>query len=763
MLADQGTAQAVGGGRRAWTAYLLTVALALGSAWLPVRAADPTPTPDPATQRQELEELRQRAAQQRTKIGILDDRQAALATELEALAEELDSLEAGIADAQSRAAEIRITIAGLDEDIAASHARQHAYESAVGQLSRTLYEASHQSGLDRLLSGDLLGYFTQRAYVDRLTGQLRAQIRSLERERKIEEQVLGDLRDERARLEDALDLAADRREKLNQRATAIEQLLDEMAAAEKQIRTEYVAVQVAISETSLTLEQALREQAAIAAKEKAAGSAGAPPPPAPTPDPTAAPSPTASPTAAPSPSPAATPSPGDETSPEPTDGGATPTPEPTDGVATPTPEPIATPSPSATATAAPSATAAPTATPAPAPTSPPGTMTFHGRGTDHGVGLSQWGAYGRAQAGQSHEEILAHYYRNTSLGSLSGAPPSMRVLVADRIAPTSDRPAKVYGWYGPWSIEGRAGPFPSGAYVTMVPSGSSWRAIVRDPSGTVIADFSDAADIMLRPGSDATRLQVWFKPSYYDTYRGSVHLRGRSGVVSAINHVLLEDYLLGVVPAESPSSWPGAALRSQAVAARSYAYVHRRSQANYYYDVHDDARSQVYLGVLYEKASTTAAVHDTAALVVKYGTAVANTLFHSAAGGWTENNENVFVSSTGARLASPVAYLRGVSDRRPDGTSYDSSSSKATWKTATYTLAQLSTIFANDSLTSVGTIQSLDLSNRGVSGRLISVTLRGTLATKTVSGSYFKYVFNVYSPVTDPAMWSTLFDTSPIP
>ena len=296
----------------------------------------------------------------------------------------------------------------------------------------------------------------------------------------------------------------------------------------------------------------------------------------------------------------------------------------------------------------------------------------------------------------------------------------------------------------------------------MTLSGSTWHAIVRDSGGSVIADLADAADITLAPGEAKTRFQVWFKPSYYDTYRGSIRLIGSSGTVTAINTVVLEEYLLSVVPAEMSAGWAAAALRAQAIAARSYAYVHRRS-TTYTFDVYDDSRSQVYLGALYEKSSSNAAVGNTAGVVVKYGTAVANTLFHSAAGGWTENNENVFVSNSGAKVASPVAYLRGASDRRPDGSSYDSASSKATWSTAAYSLSQLSTIFAHDSLTNVGTIKGIDLSNRGVSGRLISVTLTGSTATKTVSGPYFKYVFNVYSPVTDPAMWSTLFATSPIP
>ena len=721
-------AQSSGRARRCtWFTLVVLVAVLAATATLPVQAVDPSPTPDPAALQERLEDLRQRAAQQRAKIGLLDDRQAALASQLDGLAAELAQLEAQVAEARARATEIRTTIERLEVEIGASLARQTTYETAIGQLSRTLYEVSQDSGLDRLLSGDLLGFFTQVAYVDRLTGQLRTQVRALARERAAQEQVVADLGAEQERLAETERLASIREAELNEQAATIEELLDKMAAAEQAARKQYSQTQVAISETSLTLDQALREQAALAAKEAAGTGGGAPPP-------TPAPEPTAAPTEAPTASPTDTPP-----------GGGPP----------------GTPDPDATATPAPTASPVPTATPTPIPSNPPGTVAFYGRGTDHGVGLSQWGAHGRAKAGQSHQEILAHYYQNTTLGTLSGAP-VMRVLVADHIAPTSDRPAKVYGWSGEWSIAGRGGPYPAGAYVTMVPSGSSWRAVVRDGTGAVIADLADAADIMLTPGSDATRFQVWFKPSYYDTYRGSIRLISGGGTVSAVNHVLLELYLLSVVPAESPASWPAAALRAQAIAARSYAYVHRRS-SSYNFDVYDDARSQVYLGSLYEKTATNVAVADTAGVVVKYGTAVANTLFHSTAGGWTEHNENVFVSSSGAKLASPVAYLRGVSDRRPDGSSYDSASSKATWSTALYTLSQLSAIFANDSLTNVGTIQSLDLSNRGVSGRLISVTLRGSAATKTVSGPYFKYVFNVYSPVTDPAIWSTLFGTYPIP
>ena len=61
------------------------------------------------------------------------------------------------------------------------------------------------------------------------------------------------------------------------------------------------------------------------------------------------------------------------------------------------------------------------------------------------------------------------------------------------------------------------------------------------------------------------------------------------------------------------------------------------------------------------------------------------------------------------------------------------------------------------------TLTALDLRDRGVSGRLISVTLIGSDGTKTVSGEVFRSIFNAGRPPADPMLRSTLFDTAPIP
>ena len=73
----------------------------------------------------------------------------------------------------------------------------------------------------------------------------------------------------------------------------------------------------------------------------------------------------------------------------------------------------------------------------PQPTSVPGEALFviSGRGWGHGVGMSQYGAYGMANAGRTYAQILAHYYTGTELGP---APTTdVRVLLAESAPATT--------------------------------------------------------------------------------------------------------------------------------------------------------------------------------------------------------------------------------------------------------------------------------------------------------------------------------------
>ena len=386
---------------------------------------------------------------------------------------------------------------------------------------------------------------------------------------------------------------------------------------------------------------------------------------------------------------------------------------------------------------------------------------FYGRGYGHGVGLSQYGARGRALAGQSAAEILAHYYMGTTIGTIPTDTP-IRVMLLDNFAPTAAAPLTIYGRGGVWTVGGIDLEFPADARLRVFPptSTTGWRAVVNTAGGQVLFDGPAAPDFQVAPVTDATTIQLFSKPTTNDLYRGTLRIKISGSTLDAINLLPLETYLRGVVPSEMPTSWPLEARIAQTIVARGYAAYHLVAGGTF--DVFDDTRSQVYLGVRREHPDADAVILATAGQVVRSGSSIANTLFHSTAGGWTENNENVYVSATGAKVAGVYSYLRGSSDRDPSGASYDAAAPFATWQTRAYTVAQLSSYFAKDSRTNVGTITAFDFRNRGVSGRLISVTLIGSTGTKTVSGSIFVAVFNAWRPSADPILRGTLLDLSPI-
>ena len=51
-------------------------------------------------------------------------------------------------------------------------------------------------------------------------------------------------------------------------------------------------------------------------------------------------------------------------------------------------------------------------------TEDPSGLRLYGRGWGHGLGMSQWGAYNLAKQGVNYQQILAHYYRGTSLARM---------------------------------------------------------------------------------------------------------------------------------------------------------------------------------------------------------------------------------------------------------------------------------------------------------------------------------------------------------
>ncbi|MFC4776489.1 SpoIID/LytB domain-containing protein [Paenibacillus sp. GCM10023252] len=134
------------------------------------------------------------------------------------------------------------------------------------------------------------------------------------------------------------------------------------------------------------------------------------------------------------------------------------------------------------------------------------------------------------------------------------------------------------------------------------------------------------------------------------TYRGGFELSGFNGQMAVINELPFEHYLYSVVGGEMVASWPGEALKSQAVAARTYAlYQGMKFQVAH---VVDSVLSQAYNGIRSEKPSTIEAVDATAGEVMLYKGKLIEALFSSSAGGASADAAEIW--------GNAVAYLKSV-------------------------------------------------------------------------------------------------------
>jgi stage II sporulation protein D len=148
----------------------------------------------------------------------------------------------------------------------------------------------------------------------------------------------------------------------------------------------------------------------------------------------------------------------------------------------------------------------------------------------------------------------------------------------------------------------------------------------------------EVSEIRLVPRTTEAVIYAGSKP-----YRGSLEVKWRRPGLMVINTLDLEAYLYGVVPKEAPTQWEMAALRAQAIVARTYALYKRARQANRDYDVAAQyIRDQHYDGYAAEHHRTTQAVNDTAGLVLMCQGALIPAYYHAESAGYTEDSEQVW-------------------------------------------------------------------------------------------------------------------------
>lgn len=155
-------------------------------------------------------------------------------------------------------------------------------------------------------------------------------------------------------------------------------------------------------------------------------------------------------------------------------------------------------------------------------------------------------------------------------------------------------------------------------------------------------------------------------------YRGNLVLSASEepNCLSAINHLPIEAYLLGVIGAEMYSYWEPQALRAQTVAARTYAlYVKNRFGVNRNWDVTTTQANQVYRGLAAESATVREAVEQTRGQVLvcpdETGElAIFPAYYSSICGGHTEDSVGVFGERFAALSPVPCPFCRSIAKDR---------------------------------------------------------------------------------------------------
>lgn len=181
----------------------------------------------------------------------------------------------------------------------------------------------------------------------------------------------------------------------------------------------------------------------------------------------------------------------------------------------------------------------------------------------------------------------------------------------------------------------------------------------------------------------------------------------------------MDSYVAGVVAGEMPGYLQEPeALRAQAVAARSFAYDLIENQKRNPTDTTD---TQEYSSN--QSDAERKAAHDTAGQVITFNGKPVTAHYHSSSGGCTENIENVWVT--------PQPWHRGVNSPWED----DPHNNYWNWRRGTFSTADMQSRLSGSVK---GTLQSIRVTARGVSGRAINLDIVGSGGTTRLTGEDFE-------------------------
>jgi stage II sporulation protein D len=356
-------------------------------------------------------------------------------------------------------------------------------------------------------------------------------------------------------------------------------------------------------------------------------------------------------------------------------------------------------------------------------------FSFVGGGNGHGVGLSQFGALGRADAGQNVVQIIAAYYPGAT-GTARGAS-TIRVRIGDV-------PSTTVTQFGGTMVGASNGVTP------IIAAGPGQAMTLSRSGGSVMAQVAGGATVDLGPTgyvgfTQGTPVSVGATGHRYRWGRLVVRPSSSGGLQLVLDQLSLEKWTDGI--AEVPASWPVAALQAQAVAARTYGAWRQAHPRNANYDVDQLAGDGTYTG--FDREGSTygsrwiQAVDSTANLVLTYGGVPIQAFYSASNGGYTESSAYVFVAS--------LPYLQA----NPDPLDAAPGNPASSW-TRSYTGAELGAWLRASGRPDIGDVVGIELlGGLGASGRVDKAAFRihGTTgATDLVTGDQLRAAVNAAAP-----------------
>lgn len=144
------------------------------------------------------------------------------------------------------------------------------------------------------------------------------------------------------------------------------------------------------------------------------------------------------------------------------------------------------------------------------------------------------------------------------------------------------------------------------------------------------------------------------------SFKGDILIRNNKNNLEIINIIDIEEYLKGVLPYETYTSFPLEALKAQAIISRTFV-IKKIETSKKDYHVDNTTKFQVYRGIPKKNIDNMIkAINETKGLIIKYNDKPIDAIFHAYSGGITASANEVYGGNYPYLLSKIDKFSKGV-------------------------------------------------------------------------------------------------------